>query len=326
MKLHAFATVIALALAATAASAQDFKDRTIALGGGQQGSQNFSTNAGIARILSNEGGLNARVHSYGGAGAYLPLINRGELDMAAVTSPEVIEAMTGTLNYEGKKQENIRLAARLLPTLVGLFVKKDSPVKKIADLKGLRIVWGIQSQPTLVFQLQSMLANGGLTADDMQKVPAPSVVRGLDDFVGGRADVGFFALAGGRLLEADTQLGGVRFLPMNPAPEAVMAIRRFTPGSYLIEVKPRPGQVGIHEPTWIMSYDYVFVVGMHVPGALIAKVLRTLSDHEKALNETAPALRDFRAAEMSKSVQGLAYHPAAIGYYTETGHWPAKTN
>lgn len=323
MKLRTLAPVFAMVFAASAA-AQDFKDRTVALGAGQTGSQNYVTNASIARVLSNVGNLNARVHTYGGAGAYLPLINRGELDCAAVTSPEVVEAMTGTLNYEGKKQENVRLGARLLPTLVGLFVKKDSPIKTVAELKGKRLVWGLQTQPTLVYQLQSMLENGGITANDIVKVPAPSVVRGVDDYVAGRTDVGFFALAGGRLLEADTQIGGIRYLAMNPAPDAIKRMQLHTPGSYVIQVMPRPGQVGIHEPTWIMSYDYVFVFGIHVPDDLVARILQIISENEKMLNETSPALRDFRAAEMGKDVGGLAYHPAAMRYYSETGRWTAR--
>ena len=290
---------------------------------GQAGSQNYAANTAIGKLMADNG-INTRVQSYGGAGNYLALINAGDLDFAAITSPEVIEAMNGTGHYEGKRQANIRVAARLSPQLAGLFVKKDSPITRVRDLKGKRVTWGIPAQPTLVLQFQSMLANDGLTADDVQKVMAPSVVRGVDDYVAGKTDVAFFALSGGRLVEADVQLGGVRFLPMNDTPEAVKAMGQFTPGSYVKRVDPHPGQVGIAEPTNIMAYDYVFVVGMHVPDDVIYRVVKLLSDHHKELQETPTVLRMMETNEMSRTVWNLQYHPAAIRYFTETGRWPYK--
>ena len=318
------ALALAASLAVTGgAAAQLGVDKPISVGAGQAGSQNYAANTAIGKLLA-ESGINTRVQSFGGAGQYLALINNGDLDFAAITSPEVIEAMNGTGHYEGKKQDKIRLAARLSPQLAGLFVKKDSPIKRVRDLKGKRVTWGIPSQPTLVLQFQSMLANDGLTVEDVQKVMAPSVVRGVDDYVAGKTDVAFFALSGGRLVEADVQLGGVRFLPMNDTKEAVESMQQFTPGSYVARVEPRPGQVGIAEPTNIMAYDYVFVVGMHVPDDLIVRVVKTISEHQKELQETPTVLRMMEQAEMSRTVWNLQYHPAAIRYFSETGRWPYK--
>jgi TRAP transporter TAXI family solute receptor len=308
---------------ASGASAQLGVDKPITIGAGQAGSQNYAANTAIGKLLA-EKGINTRVQSYGGAGNYLALINVGDLDFAAITSPEVVEAMNGTGHYAGKKQEKIRIAARLSPTLAGLFVKKDSPIKRVRDLKGKRVPWGWPSQPTLIFQFQSMLANDGLTADDVQKVMVPSVVRGVDEYVQGKTDVVMFALSGGRLVEADSQLGGVRFLPMADTPEAVQAMQKFTPGSYVMRIDPRPGQIGIAEPTNIMAYHYLLVVGMHVPDALIVRVLTIITENEKVLNATPTVLRMAKAEEYGRPVANLAYHPAAIRYYTETGRWPYK--
>lgn len=308
---------------ASTAFAQLGVDKPITVGSGQAGSQNYAANTAIGKLLA-EKGVNTRVQSYGGAGNYLALINAGDLDFAAITSPEVTEAMNGTGHYEGKKQEKIRIAARLSPTTAGLFVKKDSPITRVRDLKGKRVTWGIPAQPTLVLQFQSMLANDGLTADDVVKVMAPSVVRGVEDYVAGKTDVAFFALSGGKLIEADSQLGGVRFLPMNDTPEAVAAMQKFTPGSYVMRVEPRPGQIGIQEPTNIMAYDYVFVVGMHIPDDLLVRVLKIISENEKELRETPTVLRMMKADELSRPVGNLTFHPAAVRYYTDTGRWPFK--
>src|SRR5258706_13443793 len=124
MKTLIAALTISAALTGGAA-AQIGVDKPIVLGGGQTGSANFSANAAIGRVMAQIGNMNVRVQSYGGVGNYLPFINNGELDFAAITLPAVLDAMTGTGTFEGKKQDKIRLVARLVPQLVGLFVKKD---------------------------------------------------------------------------------------------------------------------------------------------------------------------------------------------------------
>jgi hypothetical protein len=320
MKVLIMTVLAALALNSGAAA----QEKPIAFGGGQTGSSNFAANASIARILSQQGGLNVRVLSYGGVGSYFPLINTGELDFAAITFPAVLEAMTGVGTFEGRKQENIRLVARLMPQYVGIFVRKTSPIKQLSDLKGTRVTWGLVSQPTQIYQMLSMLAAGGIGPNDVIQVPAPSIVRGVDDFAAGRTDSGFFSLGGGRLVEADTQVGGIRFLPIPDGPEAVAALRKYTAGAYVVRREPRQGQVGIGEATNVFAYDYVFVAGAHIADETIVRVLKLIADHEKELIESAPVMRDLDAKNMAKDLEGLPYHPGAIKYFKEIGQWPPK--
>ena len=313
---------IAFLFAAAAGAAA--QDKPIAFGGGQTGSANYSANASIGRILSQKGNLNVRVLSYGGVGAYFPLINTGELDFAAITFPAVLEAMTGTGTFDGKKQENIRLVARLMPQYVGVFVRKTSPIKQLSDLKGTRMTAGLVSQPTQVLQMLSVLAAAGLGPSDVTQVPAPSIVRGVDDYVAGRVDSGFFSLTGGRLIEADNQLGGIRFLPIPDTPAALAGLQKYTAGAYIVKLEPRPGRVGIAEPTNVFAYDYVFVAGTHIADDVVAHVLRLMVENEKDLAESAPVMHDFDPKGMAKDLEGLAYHLGAIKYFRETGQWPPK--
>ena len=91
MRRFLFASTLALIVAGAApAGAQ-----SLGIAAGQQGSNNFASNAAIAKVLSEEGKFNTRLQSYGGAGLFMPLINEGSMDVAATTAPEVSDAALG---------------------------------------------------------------------------------------------------------------------------------------------------------------------------------------------------------------------------------------
>ena len=58
-------------------------------------------------------------------------------------------AVTGTVIYKGKPQPDIRVVAIMNPLYSALFVRKDSPIKSIADLKGKRVPTDYTSQRVL---------------------------------------------------------------------------------------------------------------------------------------------------------------------------------
>ncbi len=65
--------------------------------------------------------------------------------------------------YKGKVQTNLRAVAVLTPLYSVFFVRKDSPIKTIADLKGKRVPTDYVSQRVLDVLTHGTLANGGLS-------------------------------------------------------------------------------------------------------------------------------------------------------------------
>jgi TRAP transporter TAXI family solute receptor len=289
----------------------------VSVAAAQPGSQNNSVASGLAKVLGDQGKMNVRVQSYGGEGVYLPLLNNGEVDVAPITSPQVIDALEGIGPFAGKAQTQLRSLGVISPIKAGLFVRKDSPIKSIKDIKGKRIVYGLSAHPSLARVLDGMLANAGLSIDDMVKVSVPTVVRGIDEFVAGNVDVGFFALTGGKLQEGDASVGGLRFLSLLDSPEADASMRKVVPTAYLSEAKPAPGQVGVLEPIKVMSYDYLVMVSTSVSEDLAYRMTKTLWDNEKAMMEAAPATREFAQKSMYKDLAPIQYHPGAIKFFKE---------
>jgi TRAP transporter TAXI family solute receptor len=264
----------------------------------------------IAKVLSDKG-LGSLVQASSCTSAYLPLINMGELDLGIANAIEVAEAMTGTGVFEGRALENISPAARLYPFRVGIFVRDDSGIEDIAGLAGKSVTYGYTSQVTINRVVDAILAAGGVSSSDITPVMVPNVVRGSDDFAAGRADAAFFAIGSGKVTETDAAVGGLHFLPLPDTEEAEQRLQAIVPQAYIETMQPAPNFTGIDGPTPVMSYDYMLVVGAHVPEETVAQIVSALRDNKDSLAEAFGGFRGMNPEAMMVDI-GVPYHPGAV--------------
>jgi TRAP transporter TAXI family solute receptor len=308
--------VSALAAAAPAAA------KMYGLGTGKQGFFTYSAGAAIAKVASDNG-IDLRIQPFGGTSAYVPAVSAGEVEFGLANELETRYAVTGEVIYRGKPQPDVRVVSILTPLRSALFVRKDSAIRSIADLKGKRVPTDYSSQRVLDLLVQGTLANAGLSYSDIKKVRVPNVGRGAEDFAAGKADVFNFALGSGKVAETDAQVGGVRALPFDPSPEAFARVRKFVPVAYPERLKTG-AFVGILEPTWVMSYDYLVLANKRVPDDVVYKLAKLLHDHRAALVAGFKSLDGFMPDRMAKEMDPVTFHPGAIRYYTGIGAWPPK--
>jgi TRAP transporter TAXI family solute receptor len=302
-----------LLLAFSAVQAQ-----TLGIGTAPQGSIGYNMGSAIAKALQEAEKIQSRVQPYSGSSAVFPLVNTGEMDLTVGNVLEAQEAANGEGPYAGRKQANLRIVAVIFPIHVGLFVKKDSPIRSIADLKGKRVTYGYTAQVTLKRVVDAVLANGGIDNTYIKTALVPNVVRGADDFAEGKADAGFFAIGAAKVTEVDKSTGGIRFLPLSDDPKAVAAMRRIVPYAYIEEIRPGPAYAGVVAPTKLMGYDYVVLGGAHVKDDVAYRVARTLYEHKAKLVESLRAFQAFDPQKMYKPMPA-PYHPGALKFYKEKG-------
>jgi uncharacterized protein len=302
VKTTAFAILL---LSASASQAQQ-----LGIGTMGQGSSGYSMGAAIALVLS-ENGINALVQPSSGTSAYLPLIDMGELDLGIANAIEVGDAITGSGDFEGRALGNIAPAARLYPLRVGIFVQDDSEIQTIADLAGHSVTYGYTSQVTINSVVDAILAAGGIQSSDIEQTMVPNVLRGADAFLSGRADGVFFAIGSGKVTEVDASVGGVRFLPLPETDEAEERLQDIILQAYVEILEPREGLTGIDEPMPVMAYDYMLVVGNHVPDDKVARIVTILSDNKQALVDSFGAFQSMDPENMYVDI-GVPYHPGAL--------------
>jgi TRAP transporter TAXI family solute receptor len=315
MRLSVVASGAAFALACfTPAHAQ-----TLGIGSAPQGSIGYNMSSAIAKVLAETEKMQPRVQPYSGSSAILPLVNSGELDLTVCNVLEAQEAANGEGPYSGRKQQNLRVLAVIFPLYSSLFVRKDSPIQSIAELKGKRVAYGYTAQLTLNRIVDAILATGGLSGNkDIIPVMVPNVIRGADDFAEGKVDGGFFALGAAKVAEVDKSVGGIRYLPVSDEPAAVAAMQRIMPYAYVTTVNPSPAFAGLAGPTKLMAYDYLVVAGSQVKDDLAYRIAKAMYENKPMLVESLRAFNSFNPNGMYKDTSA-PFHPGAVKFYKEKG-------
>jgi TRAP transporter TAXI family solute receptor len=311
--------VLVLLLSPGAASAAD----NFGIGTSPQGTVTYSIGASIAKIAAEKAGLSLRVQPYSGTTQAVPLVNTGELDFGLANVLEASSAYAGTSLFNGKPNPNLRAVAVLYPLQIGFFVKKDSPIRSIKDLKGHALPVGYSGQAIIKILSDGMLASAGLTDQDIRGVPVPNIVRGTDDFIEGKADAFFFAVGAGKVAQANASVGGIRMLPAVNTSEGLAALRKFVPQAYITTVEPSKQNVGVEKATEVVSIDYLLFAAARVPDDVVYKLAKALHDNKAALVASYGSLADFNPERMAKKLP-FDYHAGALKFYKEAGLWPPK--
>lgn len=316
--MTAAALCVAGALFASAASAQ-----VVSIATTPAGSFTNSSGAAMAKVITEKSKVRAIIQAQGGAG--LEPVNSGDADFGIGNSFDTTFFVTGTAYYKGDgKKENIRQVATMMPFRVGMFVKADSNIKTLADLKGKRVSAGFNSQKTIGRLIEAELANGGLTYNDVQKVLTPNVRRAASDFIAGKVDVLFFAVGSAVIKQAAATLGPLRVLPIDTSPAAVKRIKDKLPNSYIVTVKPRKGLVGIAKPTPVIANDMDIYTNKNVPEKTVYQVVKALHNNKKMLVSIFRPFALFNPAHMASVIKDVPFHPGALKYYKEIGIAPKQ--
>jgi TRAP transporter TAXI family solute receptor len=316
--MNAVATA-AFALFATGAAAQQ-----VSLGTSAAGSIYHQTGSVIAKLLNEKGGLPTTIQPFASPNVFIPAINAGDIQLGMANIAEVSYALEGSEHFKGRANKELRVVAIAFPLRSTVFVRKDSPIRSFADLKGRPAVDGFTSQRIILPLLDAMYATAGMTRNDVQRVQVPTVVVGADLFAAGKTDMFFFAIGAPKPREVDAAVGGIRMLSLPNTPEALAAIRKHYPHGYLRLEKPGPGSVGVLEPGYSLAYDALVFAGSKTPDNVAYQTAKVMHENAKAMGEGAPPLRLFDPKQMAKDASPLQYHPGAVKFYKEAGIWQGR--
>ena len=287
------------------------------------GSFTHSAGSAIGKLIIEKLGMNATVQpqavrNYGVVDAGLAVFSLG-------AASDLVLAAHGKEEYEEQgPKPHLRIAATLMPLRTAMHVRKDSDIKTIADLKGKRVGYGFKSQKGIARSVTAMLANGGLTWDDVKKVPAPNVASSARDFGAGKSDVLFFALGSAKVMEVAAKVGGLRVLPLDDSPEAVARLQKINPTAYIKVVNPAPNIEGLFDPTKVAHMDLLLYTNENISDEIIYKVVKAIYENKRDLVASFKAFIPFDPERIAMPVKGIDYHPGALKFFKEIGLWPPK--
>lgn len=291
--------------------------QTYSIGTNPQGSSAYPTGAAVARVARDKLDMRARVVPQGGPVVTLPLVNQGKLDSSIAVSVVAAFAYQGRAMFKGRAQKNIRVVAVLRTLRLGVFTKQDSKIKTMADLKGARVSSGFGKQRIQQLFWRAMLAMPGFTYKDVDGVPAPNGVRGVDDFMGGKVDVAMFAITSGKVRQAFASISA-RYVSLPNDSAAVKRMQAVAPGTIVETIKPSPAFAGVTGPTNIMAAPFIVTAGAQVPEETVYKLTKAIAESKTLMVSVFKGMSGFNPKKMHIDI-GVPYHPGAMKYYRETG-------
>jgi TRAP transporter TAXI family solute receptor len=304
------ATALAMILAAGgAARAQGI----MGMGTMAPGSLSYATGSALAEMMVQELGIETRVQPNSGESTLLALLDTGELDFAVANALEAAEAFAGEGAFAERPLEGIRVVAALYPLRVGLFVRADSDIRTMQDLRGKRVTAGFSASAAIATLLEAALAGGGLTLADIVAVPVPNVVAGADQFVDGRVDAFFFAIGAAKVSEVDASVP-VRLLPLDDDEGARQRVATVFTEAYIDDLPPAPGLAGVDGPAPVLAFDNLLLTRAAVPDAVVTSVVAGIAEHHVSLAAAFPPFRGLDPAALHKDGLTAPYHPAVLAW------------
>jgi TRAP transporter TAXI family solute receptor len=300
-RLFGAAIAIAAGLFAGAACARD-----LVIGTNPPGSVYERASAAIAALLRDGLGVAADIRHFAGPAACIAALGRDEVQLALVLAADLPPADAPP----SRDWRDIRMLAAVLSLPFGIAVAADSPVRRIADLKGMRVSAGFADHPAVARLAAAVLANGGLVTADIVAVPVRSLFEGTYRLGEGRIDAAMTMPGIHALRWAVDRLaarGGVRFVPFDTTAEAVAAMRRLMP----VAVTTVTPDAGIAVPTPLAGYPVFLAAHAGLDPATAQQIVTLIA---RSLDRLKADNRVFRYADRSVLFPeaGVPYHPGAV--------------
>jgi uncharacterized protein len=312
--------LLAAALAAPAAAQLP---RSVTLATNPPGTVYYTFGSGVAKVISG-GPFQMSIQPYAGSSTFLPQLNTGEVEFG------IVNAVDMGLSYRGPQFQiggrnpfphapSVRLVMRGSPLLVGLLVRKDSPIKTVYDVKGKRMTGEYPAHLAVWYNMFGHLASAGLTWNDVKVIPVPAVNEGVDALVQGRADVTEHAINSAKIKEADASVG-VRHVSIDCSPAGQQRLKHAVPGYYGRVVKAGEA-TAVVEDTCFIAYDTYLSAGKTVPDAVVEAALKALWDNTDKLVPIHPLFKEWTRERAVDVDATIPYHPGAVRFYKERGVW-----
>lgn len=311
----------AVAIGAVASMAGVAQAQTVGFATLPPGAINNVTVQVIAKVVQQNTNLKVRVLPFRGTQAMQTAVDKKQAEFGINEIASMTAALTGIAEFKGRPLTNLRVIFRIRTLSIGMFVRKDSPIQTIADIKGKRYSSQWSAFPNAIPLTQGIFATAGMTFKDIVGVPATNIIRAADDFKAGKTDVGFFAVGAPKVAEVNSAVGGIRWVHIPNTPENLAKMQTIRPDYFINTVRPSPINAGIAKPTGVLGVDVLINAGAHVKDEVVQEFLSGVLPNKGQLVKGHPLFRGFNPKLMSRQYKVAKYHPGAIKFYKSKGMW-----
>jgi hypothetical protein len=294
----------------------------LAIAADKPGTTFNSMAAGIAKVVDDTGGTKLLVRPYAGPAAWMPLLDKGEVQLGTVSASSAWQSFNGKGDIKNPLANFRILRSGQGSLMLGFIAPAKSDIRAIKDLRGKRVSSNFGGHISISASLEAALAIGGLTWKDVTPVPVVGANDGIDALVAGRLDATWASLGQPQAREADVKIG-IRYLPFPNTPEALGILRQKIFPAAQIAIAKKGVAPGVEQDTPMLSYDAYLVANKDLSDATARKILTVLWEKTDELVKVQKSLAGFVREAAVTDAPVAPYHQAAVAFYKEKGLWDA---
>jgi TRAP transporter TAXI family solute receptor len=196
----------------------------------------------------------------------------------------------------------------------------DAGIKSVSDMKGKRIAWVVGS-PSLNQNVEAILAFGGLTWDDVEKVEFPGFGQSWDGIINNQSDCAFAVTTSGKAYQLEASPRGIHWPPL-PTEDEEGWKRLRSKAPFFVPNKATIG-AGVSEenPHHGAAYPYpILIAYADQDDDLVYAMTKAMVELFPHYKEGAPGIEGW-ALDKQVFDWVVPYHPGAIRYFEEIGVW-----
>jgi len=278
--------------------------------------------SGISEAINRLTPMKARVEPYGTDMERVIPLKKKESEIALLTGS------TGTILSRGWYEFNVpewgpQTIRQVFPgnwLQCGLYVRANSPIKTISELKGKRIPY-CPGWPAGNEAIRSYLAFGNVTFEDVTKVTLPGYTAQMQAIIDGVTDTAYSCQYVPKVQELAAGPHGLRWLPM-PESDVEGWKRLHAVAPWLMPTLVTKGTaVSPDKPVWLAAFPYSLWAYDFADESVIYHVVKAIDKGYEIIKGMHPYLAEWTVANALAKPLPIPYHPGSIKYFKEIGKW-----
>jgi TRAP transporter TAXI family solute receptor len=272
----------------------------------------YQLGGGLAALISqNVPGYQATAEATGASVENIRRVVAGQSDIAFTLADTAADAVNGTGSFQGKQP--IRALTRLYTNYTQVFIRADSGIRTIADMKGKTVSTGSPNSGTEVIAVRLLQAAGLSTSDITQrKLSLPETVQGMKDgqiqalfWSGGLPTAGITDLT-------STMKDKVRALDLSP----YLAKLQQTHGQVYAPATIPASAYGLSADVPTIGVPNLLVVKEDMPEDLAYRITKVIFEKKAELEKVHPEAKNI-THENAPKTEPVPLHPGAKRYLDE---------
>jgi TRAP transporter TAXI family solute receptor len=280
----------------------------------------------LGEIFKEKTQLKMKVIPSGGGKAMMSLVRGSSVQFWVHSGSSMYDVQFGLTDFAVSDwgPQPIQMAW-LGPAYVGMVTTKaHKDINSVADIKGKRV--GVPQHSATVKLVQSFLAFGGLTWQDVVAVPLPGYTHQFKALMAGKIDVAPVSNPlTATLLEVEASPGGLKWIPFpHDDREGWKRLQKISPQGVPGKVTIGPG-LSEEKPLEAFMHAYAIVAYESQNPELVYLMTKTIDQNLKRLHAMAAPWKVYTQS-LALRTEGYphVYHRGAVKYFKEKGLWTSE--